>query len=612
MKGFPTIRTALILMAALLLPQASFGAQQLAEENLESCIIGDDCTAESVAETPLSNEYVAVAFADSIAGDRATIEALLATNPNVRVSPSKEQADYLIARYPDFPQTLVLIPNREMVSYDDAGVRRYDGSDERIVRMYQRFATARFIYSYHLPVVVGSLDDASLATQLNGELQQILWARRLLAFRGKARKGVDAALQMDDCSAATEADACDTTPKLMIRNTLQAALHIALVRIDQFSMRFQDSQKPATRFTLNPGTSRLYSDQRNGQHIAIISSDQPVDLNVLASRDGGIKDIPQAWNISVLSTPTRKSYSGGGGKAVASLFTAPWQVQLYSTDSNTPASLRASAALGKVAWAQHEKTHRCGGSVIGQDRDRYIVLTAAHCVAGEPFAGPVLRQNALKFRRVKLGTLNLRYGGTTYAIDSIVVHKDYKAGSQLNDIALLRIKPDASTLAQNTKSVRPITPAARPPAPSGRVKWYGWGFMEETEGHVARITSNNEVQRNPADLHEGEMQLIDRQTCSKRAGYGKVTDFMLCAITPSDSAAARRGEHVFTCQGDSGGPITGIEGGKTVQVGIVSWAVGCGAKDNPSVSVNVAKYQSWINIAKTKFESGKSVTHPIQ
>ncbi len=612
MKGFPTIRTALILMAALLLPQASFGAQQLAEENLEGCIIGDDCTAESVAETSLSNEYVAVAFADSIAGDRATIEALLATNPNVRVSTSKEQADYLIARYPDFPQTLVLIPNRELFNYDNAGARHYDGSNERIVKMYQRFASARYVSSYQLPVVVGSLDDVSLASALNGELQQILLARRFLAFRGKPSRNVDADLLYNDCSAATEAEACDPTNALVIRNKLPTVQHVALVRIDQYSLRFHASNSPVTQFTLNPGASRSFPDQRPGQHIAIISSDQPLDLDLLASRDGGVADIPQVWNISVLSTRVRSSQMGGGGKAVASLFAAPWQVQLYSTDSNTPASLRASAALGKVAWAQHEKTHRCGGSVIGQDGDRYIVLTAAHCVAGEPFAGPVLRQNALKFRRVKLGTLNLRYGGTTYAIDSIVVHKDYKAGSQLNDIALLRIKPDASTLAQNTKTVRPITPAARPPGAPARVKWYGWGFMEETEGHVARITSNNEVQRNPADLHEGEMQLIDRQTCSKRAGYGKVTDFMLCAITPTDSAAARRGEHVFTCQGDSGGPITGIEGGKTVQVGIVSWAVGCGAKDNPSVSVNVAKYQSWITIAKTKFESGKSVTHPFQ
>jgi secreted trypsin-like serine protease len=434
----------------------------------------------------------------------------------------------------------------------------------------------------------------------------------LLAFRGQSSTAIDMQLLSNDCSAATEAEPCVPTDTLVIRNKLPTLQHVALVRIDQHSLRFVAAQNRVAQFTLNPGASRSYADQRNGQHIAIISSDQPLDLNMLASRDGRMADIPQAWNISVLSTPTRKSYMGGGGKAVASLFAAPWQVQLYSTDSNTPASLRASAALGKVAWAQHEKTHRCGGSVIGQDGDRYIVLTAAHCVAGEPFAGPVLSQNALKYRRVKLGTLNLRYGGTTYAIDSIVVHKDYKAGSQLNDIALLRIKPDSSTLAQNAKSVRSITPAARPPAASVRVKWYGWGFMEETEGHVARITSNNVVQRNPAELHEGEMQLIDRQTCSKRAGYGKVTDFMLCAVTPSDSAAARRGEHVFTCQGDSGGPITGIEGGKTVQVGIVSWAVGCGAKDNPSVSVNVAKYQSWINIAKTKFEAGKSVTHPLR
>jgi hypothetical protein len=608
MRGIRKIQSGLALMAAMLLPQSVFAMQELAVENLEGCIIGEDCTPESIAETPLSTEHVTVAFADSVGEDSAAVEDMLAGNPNVRISPLKEQADYLIARYPDFPATLVLIRNQELFNYDDLGARHYDGSDQRIARMYQRFASERYVRADYLPLVLGSLDDASLASELNGELQQILQARRLLAFRGKENPTLNFTTIVKECPATDQSGNCETVITHEIRNRLSTPQYVALVPIDQYSLRFKaTSENPVTPFVLDPNAARILSELPSGLHVAIVSSDQPLDMALLARSGGQADEIPRSWNVGVFSTPVRKSYRGGGGRAVTALFAAPWQVQLYSTDSNTPASLRASAALGKVAWAQHEKTHRCGGSVIGQDGNQYIVLTAAHCIANQPFAGPVKRQDALKFRRVKLGTLNLRYGGTTYAIDSIVVHRDYVEGGNSNDIALLRIKPDSSTLVQNTKSVRLITPASRPISPGARVKWYGWGFMEETEGHVARMTSNNVVQRNPAQLHEGEMQLLERKKCNMRAGYGKVTDFMLCAVTPSDSDAARRGEHVFTCQGDSGGPITGIENGKTVQVGIVSWAVGCGAKDNPSVSVNVAKYQTWIGIAKTKFVSGKSV-----
>ena len=83
-----------------------------------------------------------------------------------------------------------------------------------------------------------------------------------------------------------------------------------------------------------------------------------------------------------------------------------------------------------------------------------------------------------------------------------------------------------------------------------------------------------------------------------------MTDFMLCAVTPLKSNV-----EVFTCQGDSGGPIVSTQNGRIMQVGIVSWAVGCGVKGKPSVSVNVSKYRAWIKEAQTKFVSGKSVEY---
>jgi secreted trypsin-like serine protease len=50
-----------------------------------------------------------------------------------------------------------------------------------------------------------------------------------------------------------------------------------------------------------------------------------------------------------------------------------------------------------------------------------------------------------------------------------------------------------------------------------------------------------------------------------------------------------------SCQGDSGGPLFVPDGGSGwVQVGIVSFGIGCGRRDFPGVYTRVARYQNWI------------------
>jgi len=599
----------LCAVATMLLPQTLFGAQAHSMENLEGCIVSVSCVAQSPAESisqpPAPGAPLTLAIADSLAEDRAMIEAMLAMNPNVRVSLTKEDADFLIARYPDFPDILILIRNDKLSGGNLDRPLLFGSSDEGIARMYDLYAKASFPDGYRLPLVAGSISDASLPDQLNLELGQIILARRLLFVRGKSQQDVVYEIVRDDCQGVEPSKICVPSQTLFIHNKSSLLQNVAIGHIDPHNMSFYLSQNLPKQFSLNPGESRYFPYVEDDQYTVIISADEPIDLDIVEISKRTAPDRPRTWNKSVIQTPKGDATIGGGGGVVISLFAAPWQAQLYSTDSGTPASLRANATLGKVAWAQYEKTHRCGGSVIGlDDNKRYIVLTAAHCVAGEPFDGPVLRQNALKFRRVRLGTLDLTKGGTTYAIDSIVVHKGYVAGKQNNDIAILRIRPDSSTLSQNAKSVRPIALATTQPTPTTRVKWYGWGFMEATEGRVTRITSNNIVQRNPSKLHEGKNPPKEPKTIRQPGRYGKVTDFMLCAVTPLKSRV-----EVFTCQGDSGGPIVSTQNGRTMQVGIVSWAVGCGVKGKPSVSVNVARYQSWIKEAKTKFVSGKSIVY---
>merc|ERR1711931_248309 len=52
-----------------------------------------------------------------------------------------------------------------------------------------------------------------------------------------------------------------------------------------------------------------------------------------------------------------------------------------------------------------------------------------------------------------------------------------------------------------------------------------------------------------------------------------------------------------SCQGDSGGPLTVMEGGKFLQIGIVSYAAGCGTSTSEGAGIyaRVTNYVQWIN-----------------
>lgn len=51
-----------------------------------------------------------------------------------------------------------------------------------------------------------------------------------------------------------------------------------------------------------------------------------------------------------------------------------------------------------------------------------------------------------------------------------------------------------------------------------------------------------------------------------------------------------------TCYGDGGGPLVcPIDYDKYIQVGIVSWGVGCGEESIPGVYTNVPLFRNWIN-----------------
>lgn len=48
-------------------------------------------------------------------------------------------------------------------------------------------------------------------------------------------------------------------------------------------------------------------------------------------------------------------------------------------------------------------------------------------------------------------------------------------------------------------------------------------------------------------------------------------------------------------QGDSGGPLMVSEGNKWMQVGVVSWGIGCGKGQYPGVYTRLTHFLPWIS-----------------
>jgi trypsin len=87
----------------------------------------------------------------------------------------------------------------------------------------------------------------------------------------------------------------------------------------------------------------------------------------------------------------------------------------------------------------------------------------------------------------------------------------------------------------------------------------------------------------PSQLQAVEVDIISHEKCdSAYAGYGGITENMICAGVPVGGKDA--------CQGDSGGPLVVGD----LLVGIVSWGLSCALADFPGVYSNVATLKSFI------------------
>lgn len=264
---------------------------------------------------------------------------------------------------------------------------------------------------------------------------------------------------------------------------------------------------------------------------------------------GGPKPHQVEFNCGVNDLPHRIV---GGQDAQAN--SIPWQVAVVSP------------------WVSSGKPF-CGGTILSP----YHVLTAAHCVWV-----PAIW--------VRIGEHNIDThddDARLHQVECIHKHPHYLRiwGWANNDFAILTLKHPLDLTSSNS-----LARAACLPDPDDNLPDFhpdsttftvsGWGLMSEN------------ATEQPTLLQHVDVPYYYPDVCAE--AYKDRTNYTGVLITGQMLCAGHEGGGTGACFGDSGGPLSFDYSGKEYVVGVVSWGIGCGQPNLPSVYAKVSSAMWWI------------------
>ncbi|MEV4636268.1 serine protease [Actinoplanes sp. NPDC049548] len=214
------------------------------------------------------------------------------------------------------------------------------------------------------------------------------------------------------------------------------------------------------------------------------------------------------------------------------------------------------APAGRFPWMVR-LSMGCGGALTAPR----VVLTAGHCVNGTGADDSI---------GVLAGVTNLKSADALEARSvSVVRAEGFRGETRGDDWALIELDRALDL---------PTLDLGRSSDEKGPLTVLGWGQTSE------------QSLRQEKRLRYASVPVVPDGVCAKayrKVGVELVADESICA--------GKKG--VDTCQGDSGGPMVRKAGDRWVQVGIVSWGLGCARKDYPGVYTQISAFRADIRKA---------------